>query len=381
MIFLTIIPLRSEEILLDGTNQELDVIEVAELFEDENRAVNIQQILTNPAEFPFVKSTKNVRNQGYKPSQYWLKFTINNSTSLLQEYYLVLQYPLLDSVKLYYKDYRGLIAEKRNGDLIPITARDLDTKDIIFNMAEKPNSKTEYYLSISTNSVSYFPIKVLTKDKFLSNTYTSQLFTGIGYGIFLIISIACLTLFLITRKIELLYSFLFGFFFLLSFMIIFGDAYYYLWPQVPFVQKYILIPTLALTILFGALTSRSEWEEHPNMLKLTTYVLKAYGLIIILPVLVPYFIMIQIISVIGLIFTSIPVVVCCYYLVIKEPFSKIYLATWAIYSTGVGLYMLLAHGFIPLKIPPERILFILSLLGYFMNYVALERTIAESKKS
>jgi len=175
-------------------------------FVDKNGSLSIDEILHSK----FTPYSKNILNFGFISPVHWFKFQYTYTELMSRkEWWLSIDYPLLDYVTLFIYDSKGnLVANKYNGDLNQIHEVDVKQNAILFTLPHKPLEKYTLYLKVNTSSSMLLPVYIMSNEKLIQSTHFSQTLSGMYYGILLILFLYNAITFSYTReKIYVQYAF------------------------------------------------------------------------------------------------------------------------------------------------------------------------------
>lgn len=144
---------------------------------------------------------------GFTSSNYWVSFSLENSTSNNNTYYLETARPVTDLANLYVVTKDSII-KYQSGDQIPFDQRQVAHRSTVFKLQLEPNTVKDFYLELSSDGETInIPLKLYTETEFLIVNYKQQLFLGLFYGILLLAGIVYLFFFSsLSNKTFLYYS-------------------------------------------------------------------------------------------------------------------------------------------------------------------------------
>ncbi len=123
---------------------------------------------------------------GFTNDNFWISFAIKNSTDDDLNYYFETARPVIDKVDLFLLDEEGNLHKQINGDAIPFAKKEIPSRNQLFKIDIARNSKLTAYVHIKSDGESLdIPLKLLTANELLSETYRDQIFNGVFYGILL----------------------------------------------------------------------------------------------------------------------------------------------------------------------------------------------------
>ena len=155
----------------------------------------------------FKEYTKNIPNFGFLSPPYWFKFQLKYSELMAQkEWWLNIDYPLLDYVALYVFDSQGnLVKHRVSGDLNPNAKSDLHQNSILFKLPNVPDETYTLYLKVNTSSSMLVPMYIMSNESLVEHVHVTQTLSGMYYGILIILILYNSITFAYTR--EKVYAF------------------------------------------------------------------------------------------------------------------------------------------------------------------------------
>ncbi|MCP4132505.1 MAG: hypothetical protein GY754_16145 [bacterium] len=235
-----------------------------EILEDSKQELNIETVTTSKISKKFVKSKDKSPNFGFTTSVYWVRFILKSGLQKDKDLLLELDYPLMEQITLYIPKPGGGYTPHEAGYLLPFDARDIKHRNFVFKL-ELPASKSRtYYIRFENEDRLEIPLKLWTTDSFQEKDHTEQYVLGIYYGIFIVMFLYNLFLFLSIRDITYLYYILYilGFGFLQLTQN--GLAYEYIWPgflsihYIPLLDTVLSISVIQFTQLFLKTKSNNQ---------------------------------------------------------------------------------------------------------------------------
>ena len=176
-------------ILLSPDNEYFSINESVYYFEDEKGILSFEEIAQPAFSDQFLSSSKRSLNFGYTNSTYWVKFSLLNLDPEINDWVLEIDYELLDSIDLYYKDQEGHWSRKVFGDMYPFKQREWDYRTFIIPL-QLPDKETHtYYLRFKTMGTMQFPMNVSREKNLLRMLFLSETYYGIFFGIMILLII------------------------------------------------------------------------------------------------------------------------------------------------------------------------------------------------
>ncbi|MGM0453594.1 MAG: 7TM diverse intracellular signaling domain-containing protein, partial [Thermodesulfobacteriota bacterium] len=155
-------------------------------------------------------------NFGYTDSVYWVRFKVGNHADPADQWRLYMGFQFFNDIRLYLPEAgnRGF-KEKRSGNLIPITKREIPCAAYAFKLPLPSGTSRVFYMRFESKGLMMLPLKILSRDAFLSKQNRIHIIQGAFYGIVLVMAVYNLVLFLMLRESSYGYLVLF----LLSFLL------------------------------------------------------------------------------------------------------------------------------------------------------------------
>ena len=198
-------------------------------------------------------------NFGFTPVVYWFRFDIDSASQESLEWYLEIDYPMLDFVTLYMPDAAGAYASVETGDHHPFSKRPIPDKNFIFIIKSHPGIQT-YYLRIeTTSSVNFQPI-MMSPGAYLHKMNYELPVIWIYYGFMLIMMVYNLFIFTASRdRSYLIYVFFIAAYILFQ-LTLNGYSFQYLWPNAIWWANNSLPFLMMMSLFFAGLFIREIIE-------------------------------------------------------------------------------------------------------------------------
>lgn len=194
---------------------------------------------------------------GFDRTTYWFSFAIHN-TSGESDWLMEIPYAPLDEVDFYLAPDAGSVwYEKKDGDIFPISQRDLPHRHPIFKFAIAKGQTKTIYLRVKTISSVQVPVIFWTPEEFHIASYRTQLINGLFFGAMFVMIFYQLFLFVAIRDRTTFYYVLtlIGMVNILGFFQ--GYNFLYLYPEIPRLNDDFAALAGPLFVFFSALLTRS----------------------------------------------------------------------------------------------------------------------------
>lgn len=187
-------------------------------------------------------------NFGFTDQTVWLKL----GPFLYQEdYVLVVTYPLIDDLQLFWVAEGQVIEQHHTGDLQPFESRPMAHRQFVFPF---PNHQGELtvFIRAMTEGALQLPYEVTTVKKFFEADQTALTWQALFMGIMLALVIYNSFLFLTTRQVVYFWYILTVAFTALVQINLHGITFQWLWPDYPQFNEKATVLLIALNIITAA---------------------------------------------------------------------------------------------------------------------------------
>ena len=235
-------------------------------------------------------------NMGFVDQPVWFRLKIYNPSSQLQQRYLEIAYPLLDDVRIYVYSGDTLIDSSAFGDEFPFDNRPIQYPSFVKQLSVPSGATIDLLVRVESISSLQFPVSLWQGDSLLHTTSIDTLLNGIYYGTLLVMLIYNLFAYINARESKYLYYA----FYITSigtfFACMSGIGSQYLWPESAGISKRIIVLSLASTIFFAGLFTRSFLalpDNRPLLDKLLRGISGIGAAIAVSSLFLPYSLVIQ----------------------------------------------------------------------------------------
>ena len=263
------------------TEEGIDFIEPAhvEALQDSNNLA-YEEVTASPWRERFQSRADKGLNFGVTKNAVWLRFTLRNSTPLL-DWILLVDNPRLEHVELFIRTQTGEVQRMLSGDAVASTVRPLPGREVAFPLTISTGAQMELYARIATAATLSTPLQMLTPRQYQRQTRTSAVMLSATIGAMLLLFIvAALGLrrypgmrmgaYTAMVFVQLVYT-----------LIQDGLATEYLWPDHPLWTwhvKAVFIFLLAPVALFYT-TVTLDFRNYAPKLRLLALALVALGVV------------------------------------------------------------------------------------------------------
>ncbi|SFF47553.1 7TM diverse intracellular signaling domain-containing protein [Thermoflexibacter ruber] len=326
-----------------------------ELFylEDSLKTLSIYEIASGKYDHLFKQLENTNTNLGFSNSAFWVKLEIDNQTTRQENFFLEINYPMLDSIEIYYDELDKWLV-KKSGDYFPFSTREVKNRNFVFPITISTWDSKVFYLRISSDGNSVrLPMTLWTPIAFSEYNHNIQFFFGIIYGIILLIILENIYIFFSIRDTSYLYYVfaMLSSFFLIT--ILNGHAFEYLWPENVWMQNHIL-PVITLSLGFWTAVFCRDFLEMKEYSPVLDKILMSFALVtvgLMIPsIILPSFIMSVVTSLIGLL-EGVTLFIASLLAVYRGSHpARYFLLGFSCYGLGLLVYSVKHLGLIPLNL-------------------------------
>jgi two-component system, sensor histidine kinase LadS len=231
------------------------VYENISYFEDRDGKFSFEEIKSEEFTPHEKKSTPNF---GFTESIYWFKIDIHNRALYDDiDWWLKIDYPLLECVDIYLlKDDGRLIKHQHLGTSHSPSSRDVVSHYFISKLPLKHISDSTLYLRVQTQSSMQLPLSIFSSKTLMEELEENNFFVGVYYGIFFIVLLYNMVLFIYTRDQNYLRYIMFLITFILWQLSFDGLGAKYIWGNIEWLIDHGSATFIALTSFCALYFSR-----------------------------------------------------------------------------------------------------------------------------
>lgn len=323
-------------------------------FEDASRELTLAQAQARFHNGEFLPETANL-NFGYNDSAFWVVFMVNVPRSTmrerLREVVIELDYPHLDHIEFNKLTSDGsLLKHLKLGDSEPFISRELNSSLFAIPDTLIPGITYQYWIRIETTSSMQLNPSIWDKDRYLESRSHIQMAYGFFFGILVIMAIYNLFIGFSTRDISYFYYVGYIASFCLLQACLWGYAYQYLWPTLPFMNDYAIPVSILSALICAGMFTKSflQTQTHsPTHNKLLTALCIAGGVLLVINLFIPYEVRVRLAVWLSLLFTVILLHAAAAVAQKGQQSAKLFLWAWSTMLVGAVIYGFAALGFLP----------------------------------
>lgn len=327
----------------------------ATFFLDSTASLSIDEVAAAGFRHHFKPTGRTQTNLNISSSVVWIHFRVVSNE--IGPWCVQAEHPLTDNMQLFHKDENGWSVSKAGYDF-PAKERELCSNVMVFPLKLQPGDTTDYYLRIQSVTPIYIVLRAGTTKDFWAQQLTDSLFTGLFFGIMLIMMLYNLFLFITNRDRVYIFYVLYVFFCTIFISLTNGYAAYF--PE--FVRQIYVFNHLVFPSIFGYFglffTMRFlHTKKYAPRLNKFIYVFMVLVSVIVMIGFVNEWLGLMMIQLAGVLLTVLSLVIG--FTVLKAGYApaRYYLFGFGIYMLGLCAYIVLALASVDMgNLPPHYIL-------------------------
>lgn len=350
------------------------------VLEDPSGKIEIDDLLAKPPVYKFTRSTDSIPNFGYTSSAIWFMLEPVEENEL-NDLMLVVNYPPLDCIQVYYPDKSPNYRVKTTGDLFPFSQRDVLHRNYIFKVPSA--EKQPFFIRIKSESQIQLPVNIWHSNAFYEHDRIECIIFGIYFGILMIMALYNFFICISTRETSYAYYVLYVVSMLFFQLSQSGFAYEFIWPGQQWWANRSHPFWTATTAFWGSIFAISflRIRKFSRILYAVLSAMSAVLFIMIIASLTaPYPVPVQANTV--LVPITIVLIVCSGFYMLYRRFrpARFFIAAWIVYMVFIILHALNRAGLIPRSFISEYGPYIGSVIEVTMLAFALADRINLIKK-
>ncbi|MCP9770927.1 hypothetical protein EGI22_23735 [Lacihabitans sp. LS3-19] len=280
IFFLIAFSSRGQVFDIDSLTKIINLENLAVVYEDTQRNLSISELL-NVKNVEF-KSVSNL-NIGISFSNYWLKFSLKNSSKTVTKRLLSLESIVNEDV-YFYKIVNGKIVENTVvGVNYPFALRHIKYRTPVFEITLLPNQEADFYLKTYGNGQPRNLTGLLLETfDFYESDVLKMFFLGVVYGILILIMVYNFSFYFITNEKIYLIFLLQVMFSSIAIAYFDGFVYQYIFPN----SGYWSNQTVAIAMCFTFIFNNRFISEFFNLEKLAPWAYKTFRILTVLVFLI-----------------------------------------------------------------------------------------------
>ncbi len=315
------------------------------ILEDPSRNLDIYKVAQSSN---FVKSKSKTISLPLSKSNFWLKFTVKN-TSQKEALFLMIENPSLENTELYFLR-NGRYHKEVVSNNLPFNNRKFIHQNPIFRLSIPKDSTASYFVKVNSNLQMVLPCVIGDPQSITEYNIHHDMFWGVLVGILLVMVFYNLFLFISTKDKGYLFYVLYTLFTLFTQITLSGYGFKYLFNNSPLLVHKALVVFPGIAGIFGIVfikiflqtKDRTPKLNHLFIISLTLYSAAILTKLIGLDLISYRLIDISAVSTIFIIYlVAIKIALQGY-----RP-AKFFLLAWSVFFIGLILFILRNYGILP----------------------------------
>ena len=343
-LFLT---LKAEYLVELHDTQNVYAIDKGVLYiEDKNASLCIDTVSSGVPTFNVME--EDALSFGFTSSAYWFKIPlVDHSTMRTRQWWLDIEYTLLDDIQIYQKVGEQYSLLLHSGDEENFSKRFIKwrTYSAILNTS-KPST---VYIRVKTQSAMKVPIKIYSSEEIVKTKQGETLFYGFFYGVLLLIIFYNIFSFFVWNDRNYLYYIAFISSFMLWQLCIDGLGHQYLWPNISWLSEKGVLIFISITIFYAILFTRSFLHLKEYAVGLNNLLMAMQSIMLVIALssfFLPYSVVIQV-----LVWLVFPIPLVLLYAGVKAlqkkyTYARFYIVGWSLFLSASILLALNTLGLI-----------------------------------
>ncbi|MDX1692912.1 MAG: 7TM diverse intracellular signaling domain-containing protein [Ketobacteraceae bacterium] len=337
-------------IALTAAQSSVEVGQYVSILEDPDHSLDIEDVVSGDAAHRFNPSESAAPNFGFTSSAYWIRMTVQSTSSIREEWYLELAYPALDHITAYIENSDGEFAKKVSGDRVGFKQRDIAFHNFVFKFATEPGEIKQIYLRAESKGPVQLPLTIWTPDGLVEKVNKVTMGLGLYYGIMLVVSLYNLFLFITIRDKNYLYYVLYVLSYTAIQMCFNGLVSEYVLPEQPHAANLALLVSLGAALIFAGIFTRGFLQSKttaPIMDRVIAATIIITALTTAISPLIPYGISLRILS--AMVLVGLPILILAGIRSWMHGYmpARFYVIAWVPLIIGGVLYAMRAFGLAP----------------------------------
>jgi two-component system, sensor histidine kinase LadS len=232
-------------------------------------------------------------NFGFTKSVFWFKIDLQNFSSINDDcWWMKIDYPLLELIDMYLiTPDNYLLKHQRMGTSQPFSTREIASHHFISEIPLHYINNATLLIRVQTQSSMQLPLTILTSSALIEDIEQNNLFVGVYYGIFFIVLLYNIVLFIYTRDPNYLRYILFIVSFILWQLSFDGLGIKYIWGDSRWLIDYGSSALIAFTAFCALYFSRHFLNTPLYAPKIDKVILFVMGISLLMSVasmILPY---------------------------------------------------------------------------------------------
>ncbi|MCH8499773.1 MAG: diguanylate cyclase [Marinobacter sp.] len=253
--FLLAWPALAEPVPWGAHSHRISAAHYVEYWRDDDQNTSMSEVLAL-GDQAWRRNTADEINLGYTTTPHWFRTSLVNQSNQPLTILLELAYPVLDYVDVYLIRDGLVVRHYEMGDKVPFYERPIKHRHFAVPLEAEPGEVLDILLRVQTTSSLQVPLTFWRPDTFFAANQSISLFEGMYYGIFVVMVLYNLFVFLAVGERSFLYYV--GFITAMPLFIasLHGVSFQYLWPNAVWWNDQAIIFFLSAVVVFITLFAK-----------------------------------------------------------------------------------------------------------------------------
>ncbi len=232
---------------LDAATAFVDLGGHLDIHRDPTRALTIDQAAASD-----FQPLNQAFSLGFTQDAVWLRITVDRRADATDEWWLEIQQPMMEDIRLYEQSADGAFRERRGGEIYPHRTREVNHRNAIFKLQwDQPGVQT-FYLRLASNKAMTARFKLWQPTAFFDTLMRDTILNSMFFGVNAVILLIYAAFWLQTRQKSSLYYLAYVSLLVLIYGVTMGYVQSYLYPLHGDVTAKLFGGSVCLAVSVGA---------------------------------------------------------------------------------------------------------------------------------
>lgn len=191
---------KNDIFILDSERSYIPIQQIWSALEDQEGIFTLKDIIEKDQSGAF-KPVNGGLSKGYGRQVYWLKFRLDVRASMHQQWFLEIEQPYLDDIRLYEQNQTGGFTVQQSGDTLRFDLKTIKSRLPVFLLNTKFSGERTFYIRVKTDSAMMVNAAIYDSKSYINHSENNALFLGFLSGVVIVLIGVNLTYFIGLRKI------------------------------------------------------------------------------------------------------------------------------------------------------------------------------------
>lgn len=333
---------------LTGPNAGMPLAPHLRLLHDASGELGLDQALQRLAAGDFTADPRGQANHGFLPGALWFHFEVENRSDV-QDWLLVVEYTLVDRLRLYRIDGGRREPVWEGGDRLPFAARSVPMRYFNTRIHLAPGERASFLLEARSESSMQVPLVWADEASYLAAQQPASFGLGLYFGVLLALAAYNFILFCSVRDRNFLHYVVYVLCVGLMLLCLSGIAFQQLWPGSPDWANTAVLVSISLALITMLQFSRRFLDLNPQFRLGNQLCLAMIGLAAALGVagfFAPYSVVVRLQTL--MVFPAAALIYACGLVCLRSfPPARYFLIAWTALLVGIMVYAAVSMGWLP----------------------------------